>query len=143
MRNLLLALMMFMLMPIASWATPPSEVTVSYDQDKQVLHVEAKHPSDRLERHFLRVMKISHDATELKTVTFPRQTLAWGLSTDVDLPTKGGEHIKVELFCSQGGHKDATIDIPEPPVDEKSGAKAVDLKDEASQQKENKKEQYP
>jgi hypothetical protein len=95
-----------------SGATPPNEVKLSYDSALKVLHVNAEHPSDRLERHYLRTIVITQNGQQVKVMTLPRQTLARGLSVDIDLPAQGDDLINVELFCSQGGHGTGEIKLP-------------------------------
>ena len=110
----LMAMVMLIGRPL-SWATPPRDIKLSYDKEAQVLHIEAEHPSDRLERHYLRRLVIEQNGKEVKTVTFPRQVLARGLRTDVELPAKGDDFMHVELFCSQGGSGGADITLPSDP----------------------------
>jgi hypothetical protein len=97
------------------WATPPREIKLTYDKEKQILQVQAQHPSDRLERHYLRRLVITQNDSEVKVINFPRQTLAWGFSVDVDLPAQGDDVIRAELFCSQGGHGAGELVLPAEP----------------------------
>ena len=95
-----------------AWATPPTEIKLLYDSSKQLLHVEAQHPSSRLERHFLHKLVITQNSTEVQTLYFTRQTQPWGMSTDIALPAKGGDQVNVHIWCIQGGEGSADIVIP-------------------------------
>ncbi len=94
------------------WATPPREIKLSYDKEGQILHVEAQHPSDRLERHYLRRLVVTQNGKEVQVLNYPRQVLAWGFSNDVVLAAQENDVIKVELFCSQGGNGSGEIILP-------------------------------
>ena len=95
-------------------ATPPSDMSLTYDIEKSVLRVFAKHPSQRLERHYLRRLVIYKNDAAAKTVTFARQKLAAGLEEDIEFKAEPGDTINVEAFCSQGGSGKAQIEIPRP-----------------------------
>lgn len=95
-----------------AYATPPSEVTLSYDKAKQVLHVVAKHPSDRLTRHYLRHLVIYRNDVAVDTLSFARQMYAWGMEEDVALPAEGGDLIRIEMFCSKGGIGKGQTQVP-------------------------------
>ena len=95
-------------------ATPPSEILLSYDTDKSILHVSARHPSERLQRHYLRRLVISKNDVVVQTVTFSSQKLASGLEEDIEFKADPGDKISVEVFCSQGGSKKAELLIPKP-----------------------------
>lgn len=104
-------LTIFMAVSIA-FATPPAEVILNYDKDTQTLHVAAKHPSDRLTRHYLRRMVIYDNDVPVNTLDFTRQQYAWGLEEDVPLVVKGGHKVRVELFCSKGGIGEGETEVP-------------------------------
>ena len=101
-----------------SWATPPSEIKLEYDQDKKILHMELKHVSSNPRKHYLRrvfIYKNDDDAIERDYTT---QTNAQGLIEDVAIDLKGGDKVRVLAVCSKAGRKEETLVIPE--ADEKS-----------------------
>ena len=94
------------------FAAPPSAMTLSYDTVKNSLHVSAAHPSDRLERHYLRRLTVYKNDEEAKTVFWARQKLPAGIEEDIDLNAVPGDHVRVEVFCSQGGFAKAEYIVP-------------------------------
>ena len=102
---------------------------MDYDVLKGILHVEAAHPSERLERHYLRRMIIYKNGAQEQELFFPRQKSAAGFVQDVELKAAGGELIAVEFFCSQGGTAKAEITVPE--VAEGADVKDVPKKEES------------
>ncbi|MBI4308850.1 MAG: hypothetical protein HY591_00810 [Candidatus Omnitrophica bacterium] len=104
---------MFLLYAATSFATPPSDMSLTYDKEKNIVHVSAKHPSGRLERHYVRRLVIYKNDGPVETLNFPRQKLAAGLEEDIELKAGPGDRISIEAFCSQGGSGKAQIEIPQ------------------------------
>ena len=95
-----------------AFATPPSQIELSYDALKGNLHIEAEHPSDRLDRHYLRRMVIYKNDVQDQELFYPRQTYAAKFVADTALKADPGDRIAVELFCSQGGVGRQEITVP-------------------------------
>ncbi|MBI3314364.1 MAG: hypothetical protein HYZ86_00265 [Candidatus Omnitrophica bacterium] len=100
------------------WATPPTEMEISYDpappsagQARGVLHVEAKHISDHLDKHYLRRLVIYRNGVKEQEIAYTRQKYPSKFIEDIPLIVKPGETISVEVFCSQGGSKRAELTI--------------------------------
>lgn len=106
---------------LAAFATPPSEVAITYDDAKGILHVSAGHPSQRPSRHYLRRLVIYKNGASVNELNFGFQKLAGGMEEDVPLKAGPGDRIKVELFCSQGGSGEAELTIAKPEQGEGSG----------------------
>lgn len=106
-----LTFLIFLIASSLSLATPPSEVTITYNAGKELLHVVAKHPSDRLHRHYLRKMIVYKNGDADSTLYFGLQRFAWGLEEDVLLKAKPGDKLKIELFCSQGGSGEVEMTV--------------------------------
>ena len=109
--NIYFFFIFFFYAAIAS-ATPPSGMSLTYDSEKNILHVSARHPSERLQRHYLRRLVISRNDVVAQTVIFSGQKLAAGLEEDIEFKAGPGDKISVEVFCSQGGSAKARIEIP-------------------------------
>ncbi len=110
----------------SAWATPPTEMDLSYDPAQGTLHVEAKHVSDHLDKHYLRRLLLYRNGVQEQELTYTRQKYPSKFIEDIPLIAKPGEIIAVEVFCSQGGSKRAELTIdststspaPAPPVPE-------------------------
>jgi len=86
-----------------AWATPPTSISLSYDLDKQSLHVEAIHPSFDLEKSYVRLMNVYVNGDQQYTQDYFKQNDHNKFTDDVPVTAKEGDLIKVELFCSLGG----------------------------------------
>ncbi len=93
------------------WATPPTEMKISYDPAKGMLHVEAKHISDHLDKHYLRQLVIYRNGTKEQEIAYARQKYPSKFIEDIPFIAKPGETIAVEVFCSEGGTKRAELTI--------------------------------
>jgi hypothetical protein len=111
MANLLIFVVLVFFAPALASATPPLNTVIKYDAATETLHVEASHPSDKLDKHFIRRMHVDI-AGKAEDFTFTRQRLAAGFQEDVKVKANPGDHIEVKLFCSQGGTVVGSLDIP-------------------------------
>ena len=100
----------------SAWATPPTTLDLTYDPATGVLHVEAKHISDHLDKHYLRRLVIDRNGAKEKEIAYTRQKYPSKFVEDIPFIAKPGETIAVEVFCSQGGKKkvELTIDPTSP-----------------------------
>lgn len=100
------------LLPAVAWATPPESLDVSYNQEKGLITVSGRHPTqDRLE-HFIRRVRVTINQDEPQTTYLTRQESASEFQATVAVKGNPGDMIKVEVFCSQGGSKDFTLQVP-------------------------------
>ncbi|MBF0504567.1 MAG: hypothetical protein HQL14_05630 [Candidatus Omnitrophica bacterium] len=113
MKNILFVLFLLFNCPV-SWATPPTSITQTYDLDKASLHVDAVHPSDLLDKSYVRMMTVSLNNKPVQTFYYYRQKDHAGFSEDVSLKAKVGDVIKVDLFCTQGGSLSDELTVPAP-----------------------------
>ena len=113
-----------MLMAGASfvWAAPPTEMEISYDPAQGTLHVEAKHISDHLNKHYLRRLVIYRNGAKEQEIAYTRQKYPSKFIEDIPFIAKPGETIAVEVFSSEGGTKRveltiaSTSPVPAPPT---------------------------
>ncbi len=94
-----------------AWATPPTTLDLTYDPTAGVLHVEAKHVSDHLDKHYLRRLVIYRNGVKEQEMAYTRQKYPSKFVEDLPFVAKPGETIAVEVFCSQGGSKRAELTI--------------------------------
>ncbi len=113
MRKIVLCL--FILPISASFATPPTSITLSYNSAKGSLHVEAVHPSFNLDKSYVRLMNVYVNGGQVSTLNYFRQKDYNEFTDDVPLTAQAGDVIKVDLFCSLGGEmgKELTVTKPE------------------------------
>jgi len=97
--------------PTGGGMTVVTSMTLTYDLDKATLHVEAVHPSDNLEKNFVRMMTVSLNGQLFSTLNYVRQNDFAGFSDDVSIKAQAGDVITVELFCTGGSSisKDLTV----------------------------------
>ena len=91
---------MFMAGASFVWATPPTTLDLTYDPATGVLHVEAKHISDHLDKHYLRRLVIDRNGAKEKEIAYTRQKYPSKFVEDIPFIAKPGETIAVEVFCS-------------------------------------------
>ena len=98
-----------------SFATPPTSITLSYDLNKQSLHVAAVHPSFNLEKSYVRLMNVYVNGSQVQTLNYFKQNDYNEFTDDVTVTANIGDVIKIELFCSLGGEmsKELTVTKPE------------------------------
>ncbi len=94
-----------------AWATPPTTLDLTYDPASGVLHVEAKHVSEHLDKHYLHRLVIYRNGAQEQEIVYTRQKYPSKFMEDIPLIAKPGETIAVEVFCSQGGSKRAELTI--------------------------------
>lgn len=100
--------------PTGGGMTQIKSITLNYDLDKAILHVEAVHPSDNWEKDYVRMMMVSLNGQMVSTLHYYRQTIYEGFSDDVPLTAKVGDVIAVELFCTDGSSKSEELTVVPP-----------------------------
>ena len=95
-------------------ATPPTQIDLTYDLDKGNLHVEAKHPTDNLNKHYLRRLVVYKNNDQEQEFSYIRQTSPSKLVQDVPIIAKPGDVLAVEAFCKEGGSKREELIVSDP-----------------------------
>jgi hypothetical protein len=115
MRKSIFILLCLFLFPISvSFATPPVSISLSYDQEKGSLHVEAIHPSFNLEKSYVRLMNVYVNGNQVSTLNYFRQDDPDKFTDDVPVTAQIGDIIKVDLFCSLGGEMAQEMTVSKP-----------------------------
>ena len=109
------------------WATPPTDIQMTYDFEKETLSVEAAHVSNSQQNHYIHTMTIYKNDEAPNVIYFTRQMKPSVFSAEVPLKAKPGDVIRVAFQCIKGGFAEATLVIadPENTTDPKAG---TDLK---------------
>jgi hypothetical protein len=113
---------LFIFSATLSFATPPTSISLSYDLNKQSLHVEAIHPSYNLEKSYVRLMDVYLNGAQVSTLNYYKQNDYNKFTDDVSLTAQVGDVIKVDLFCSLGGEmaQELTVTKQEGPQPDQS-----------------------
>jgi hypothetical protein len=107
-------------------ATPPGDVTLAYDLEKQTVTASGPHPTQDMSEHYIRRFEISKNNLESKTYYFPKQATASEFKEALPVADlKAGDYIYVKVSCSEGGSKEASLHIPE---ENAVSAAPIDLK---------------
>ena len=114
MRNTLSFIIFFYLIVINSllWAAPATNLQITYDKEKQTLHIDANHPSDRLEKYFIQRVELIKNSGETEIFPFHRQTRPDKFIVDLNYSLEDLDHLDVKLFSSEGGLVQGSVDIP-------------------------------
>jgi hypothetical protein len=93
------------------WATPPVSIDLSYDPNKGILHVEAGHPTQNLEKNFIRLMIVYVNGQQASSFNYFRQAAYDKFTDDVTVTANAGDVVKVDLFSAEGGEmaKEMTV----------------------------------
>lgn len=101
------------------WAAPATNVELTYNLETQTLHIDANHPTDRMDRYYIQRVVVSANSASEQTFSFPRQTSPAKFSADLSYSANGGDHIDVKIYSSEGGLAIASLDITRPPEQKK------------------------
>ena len=97
-----------------AYATPPSQMDLTYDPDKGILHVEAHHPVDNMSTHYLRRLVLYQNGAQVKEMFYFKQNAPVKFTEDIPVPAKEGDVLAVEVSCLKGGSKRAEMTVPAP-----------------------------
>ena len=95
-----------------SWATAPSAIDMEYDAENKIFHVEVKHISHNMNKHYIRRLIVYKNDEEVGKFTYPKQTSPNGLIEDLPLEAKSGDIIRVSAICNEAGPSEETFTIP-------------------------------
>lgn len=111
-------MILFIMMGLAHVeATPPTNVTLTYDVEKKMLHVSAKHATESLDRHYLRRVVIYKNDQEVDAVNLTRQKMPSGIEEDIALEAQQGDRIAVSIYCKKGGEGKGEMTVTVVPMD--------------------------
>ena len=150
MKKILLTISFILSSAIIVSATPPQELNLTYNAEKKVLKVEIAHTSNKLNKHYIRKIVIAQGTKTPDEHFFNRQSAPYRFVEEFPLEAKTGDAIRVTVYCSEGGTKEAELVIPEASEEKKGEEKkeipAPTIREEGYK-KENKdssmKSQYP
>ena len=113
-KHLLTSTCLFAFFVSTCFATPPTSISLTYDQDKGSLHVEAIHPSFELEKSYVRLMNVYVNDQQVTSLNYFKQNDNNKFYDDVPVTAQIGDKIKVDLFCSLGGEMAQEMTVSKP-----------------------------
>ena len=93
-----------------AWAAPATHLHLSYDSKK--IYIDADHPSDRLDRDFIQKVAVTKNAKDKLSLYFTHQISASKFVVALDYIANPGDHLDVELYSSEGGMAQGSIEVP-------------------------------
>jgi len=115
MKRYLLIACFLLMVPRAVYATPPSAVNLSYDEEKGALLIEVKHITSNMHKHFIRKIIVYKNDKEVKSFYYTFQLSPEGTEEEFPLDVVSEDQIKVKVICKMGGSKEAILVIPSEP----------------------------
>src|SRR5687767_6135178 len=116
-RNLIKVIMLAAVVTLAAGlkveARPPSQIELTYDKDKQSLHIVAKHLSESMREHYIRKVDVWKNDEDPIPHFFSSQTSAAELITDIPLSAMPNDVIHVEAVCSKAGRTQQSLVVQE------------------------------
>lgn len=110
MKRFLLLSALLVILPFSLKADPPKKIILSYNSETQKLKIEAVHPVNNVEKHFIDLITISVNGKEVKVINLQKQSDKSEELIEIEVPqiTKGSE-IVVKARCNQFGTKKETL----------------------------------
>jgi hypothetical protein len=124
------ALIIFLVVLFAScpvWATPVTHLQLGYNIDTHTLYIEGDHPTDR-DRHFIQRVLVTKNSKEKKDFYFSHQSRADKFIAEINYTAIEGDHLDVEVYCSQGGVAQEGIDIKAPTLKKEINEKTISIR---------------
>ncbi len=94
------------------WATPVTNLQLTYSDSTGTIHLEADHITDNLNKHYIRTVIITRNSKDKQYLYFNRQTRSDKFVTDLIYTVIPGDQIDVEIYCNQGGITKGALSIP-------------------------------
>ena len=95
----------------ACCAHPASTIQLSYDKEKEILHISIDHVTHRPRKHLIRKLIIYKNDKEVSSRSVIVQTSPRQLKTEVSISALLGYKIDVKAICSEAGIKTASVVI--------------------------------
>ena len=108
--RILITVILFFILTITSVeAHAPTSIELHYDLPQKVLSIEIKHQSRNPREHRIRKIRVYLNDDPPLELFLTHQTAPAYDKEEISLEAKAGDHIRVEVFCSQGGWEEATL----------------------------------
>ena len=134
MKKWILFFVMLLVCPV-SFATPPFDLTLTYDLLNGTLTAQGHHPTQDRFEHYIRRMEVTINDGEAQEFYFTRQDSVSEFKQTVSVQTKPSDQIHIKVYCSQGGTREAELVIPAAKKD--ASGSTTDLKERRDQEHKN------
>ena len=111
-KNIFLFLFVAGLWVPTTWAHPPTEINLNYDDKAKMLHLDVKHVTNNIQHHRIREIQVFQNDKTIAHLYFANQPKPTGLTQDIPLEAVKGARIRVIVYSSQTGPKEETLIIP-------------------------------
>ena len=85
---------------------------MEYNAEKKILHIEIKHISHNVNKHYIRRLIVYKKEEQVANFIYPKQPSPTQLVEDVPLEAESGDVIMVKAICNQAGPKEEAFVIP-------------------------------
>jgi len=100
---ILLIILLFVLYqtePIA--ATPPSDISLEYDYDAQILKANITHFVPNIKAHYIELIEIMKNDVSYLNRTYVNQSATYGMYDTFDVQASHGDNLTLVATCSKG-----------------------------------------
>lgn len=112
---ILAGLLSFLLIfPLSAFATPPSDVQLSYADKDQVLQVTIAHYSFAPSYHYIKRVEIQKNSEKPVVYEYTNQPDKSPFTYTYKLLLKEGDRVEVKAICSLYGSKSSSLTISKP-----------------------------
>ena len=105
------AVLVFIMLPISVPATPPSAVTLSYNEKTHTLDVAIRHTSHFLKSHYIAFVDIKKNGKTVESATYTSQPEKKDFTYIYRIDASEGDVIEATVTCNFFGSKSATLAI--------------------------------
>jgi len=108
---LLLSFLAICLLPAASQAHGPKDVTLTYDSDSQTLSVSISHSVSNPQKHYVKKVTITKNGEPVATHEYTSQSTPSSFTYTYPMEAKAGDTLKVKAKCNYFGSKTGELTI--------------------------------
>jgi hypothetical protein len=110
MKRVILLSAILIALPFVLKADPPKKVNLTFNAENHKLKIEAVHPVQNVEKHYIDLISVSVNGKEVKTINLQKHSDKKGELVEVEIPQiiKGCE-VVVKARCNQFGTKKETL----------------------------------
>jgi hypothetical protein len=110
--NKFIILIVLILFPSICLAAAAINVQLTYNVETKRVHLEASHPTDHPEKNFIRRVVFTINSQVSQAFSYARQKSPVKFVEYYELKVEPGDHIDVQMYSSEGGLAEASLDIP-------------------------------
>jgi len=108
---MLLCFMAISFWPAATYAHRPSDVTLHYDSNSQILSVTITHSVSNPQKHYIKKITVTKNGKPLETYEYENQPDSSSFTYTYKVQAKEGDTLKVKAKCNYFGSKTKKLTI--------------------------------